>query len=210
MRMASANGCKMSDKRSGRPGLPSIFEGIAPNIDAQGAPSPAPAEQIRYPLARDDIAQVWLDGRWEWAAIRPQARGRPRQGLQGRWVDGRTFVPFRSESSGIGFPQRTTNTLEDAIDALAELSAPWRRGRPFPNIRENPFVVRGRGRPLRWTVERRRELMQLVGQLTDELGSETKALRRLAKLETFGPATSLTLRRQYYAARASLQRGRVA
>jgi hypothetical protein len=52
--------------------------------------------------------------------------------------------------------------------------------------------------------------MQLVGQLTDELGSETKALRRLAKLETFGPATSLTLRRQYYAARASLQRGRVA
>ena len=177
---------------------------ITPSISTD-----SPVEPVRFPLERKDIAQVWLDGRWEWAVLRPPSKGRPRKLLGGRWIDTCTFVPWGKPvratgtwaSLAIGY--REPNTLEDALNALQELSAP--RVARGPLELTFPFILRRRrGRRRHWDSVAYGELIDAVDDLYARLQNREAVFRRLAKLKTFGQLSPGTLRRLYYTALSNI------
>ena len=158
---------------------------------------------IRYPPDGRGIGQVWYAGGWQWAVIRPPARGRPRADLRGKWIASGVFVPWHRGSGrlGLGVPLPLSNREKDAIAAAYQIRSP-RTGRSSAG--GPSWLRRRKGRPLRWGDELNLRLVSEVEAIRKELVSVEAALRRLVKQQTFGAVTASTLRRRYRTALSKL------
>ena len=193
----------MADDSTEQLGPESWLTNLLGEARARSSPPPPPEQRIRYPLPRSDIAEVWFEGRWQWAVIRPAARGRPRtSGLCGRWIETGIFVPSGKNVGGIGLggPPPRPNTVEDAIQAATELADLPKR-KPTARL---PFWFiwrkSGPGRPLLWTDAVGRELVRAVQEREFAGATFEAAVRSVARSKTFGKLSHLTLRRRYFEA----------
>jgi len=172
---------------------------------AAPASTGTPTERLRFPLERTDIAQIWLDCRWEWAVLRTPSKGRPRQLPTGRWIESGTFVPWGRLApirdtgtwASLALGRREPNSLQDALNALEELNAPRMARKPLKIT--NPFALPRRRGPRRlWDAEAYAELLIAVEENRGNTQSVQAIFRRLAKSKNFGNVSPLTLRRRYF------------
>lgn len=169
------------------------------------SPTP-PDEPIQFPLDRLDIAQVWHENMWVWAAVRASPKGRPRKGMRGVWLGGGIFVPWsRSSGIGLGLPPPLPNSLDDAILAAAELAG---KSSPRSSRLANLLGFRARrGRPRRWTADERARLLNFVFEQATARGKvEEKVFRSKALQKAFGGRSACAIRRQFYFAWAEYRR----
>jgi len=198
----------MTDDSTEQLGPKSWLDNLLGETGARSSLPPPPEQRIRYPLPRRDIAEVWFEGCWQWAVIRPASRGRPRtSGLRGRWIEAGIFVPSAKNVGGMGLggPPPRPNTVEDAIQAATELANPQRRK---PTLRLPFWFIwqkSGPGRPPFWTDAVGRELMRAVQERESAGATFEAAVRSVARSKIFGKLSPLTLRRRYFEAMRKFQ-----